>query len=88
MYNFFFVINNDNEKKMNEIQLYIKVGQKIRKIRDRENLSQQELADRCNFEKSNMSRIEAGRTNLTLKTLYTISNALSVSIKDFFNFEE
>jgi len=73
---------------MNEIQLYIKVGQKIRKIREGGNISQQELADRCNFEKSNMSRIEAGRTNLTLKTLYTISNALSVPIKDFFNFEE
>jgi Helix-turn-helix. len=73
---------------MNEIQLYIKVGQKIRKIREGENISQQELADRCNFEKSNMSRIEAGRTNLTLKTLYTISNALSIPIKDFFNFEE
>ena len=88
MYNFFFVINNDNDKEMNEIQLYIKVGQKIRKIREGENISQQELADRCIFEKSNMSRIEAGRTNLTLKTLYTISNALSVPIKDFFNFEE
>ena len=73
---------------MNEIQLYIKVGQKIRKIREGGNISQQELADRCNFEKSNMSRIEAGRTNLTLKTLYTISNALSIPIKDFFNFEE
>ena len=44
-------------------------------------LSQQDLAAKCNFEKSNMSRIEAGRTNLTVKNLYKISQALGVSLK-------
>ena len=73
---------------MDESQHYKKVGQNIRRIRESKNLSQQELADRCNFEKSNMSRIEAGRTNLTLKTILTISNVLSVPIKDIFVFEE
>lgn len=29
-----------------------------------------------------MSRIEAGRTNLTLKTLCTICNALNVTLRD------
>ena len=67
---------------MNEFQLFIRVGEKIKKIRERKNLSQQELAARCNFEKSNMSRIESGRTNLTLKSLFIISEALDVSIKE------
>jgi transcriptional regulator with XRE-family HTH domain len=67
---------------MNEFQLFIKVGQNIRKIREGKNISQQELAALCNFEKSNMSRIEAGRTNLTLKTLLTICKVLSVSVKE------
>jgi len=74
--------------KMNEFQLYVKVGQKIRKIREDRDISQQELADRCNFEKSNMSRIEAGKTNLTLKTLLIISKVLTVPLKDFLDFEE
>ena len=86
MYNFFFVINYDNNK-MNEFQLYIKVGRKIREIREARNISQQELADRCNFEKSNMSRIEAGKTNLTLKTLHIISEALTVPLKEFLDFK-
>ncbi|MDP4269473.1 MAG: helix-turn-helix transcriptional regulator, partial [Bacteroidota bacterium] len=43
---------------------------------------QQDLAAKCNFEKSNLSRIEAGRTNLTIKTLFKISQALDVSLKD------
>ncbi len=73
-------------RKVDEFQLYISVGKKIREFRERIGISQQELADRCNFEKSNMSRIEAGRTNLTLKSLFLISQALDVPLKDFFDF--
>jgi len=67
---------------MNEQQLFIKIGDKIKELRESKNLSQQDLAALCNFEKSNMSRIEAGRTNLTIKTLFKISNALKVPLKD------
>ena len=72
---------------MNEFQLFIKVGEKIRRIREGKNISQQELAALCNFEKSNMSRIESGRTNLTLKSLLTISEALNIQIKQLVDFE-
>ena len=44
---------------MNEQQLFIKIGDKIKELRELKNLSQQDLAALCNFEKSNMSRIEA-----------------------------
>lgn len=67
---------------MNEQQLFIKIGDKIKELRELKNLSQQDLAALCNFEKSNMSRIEVGRTNLTIKTLFKISNALKVPLKD------
>lgn len=67
---------------MDEFQIiYFNVGKKIKESRVKKGLSQQELAYQCNFEKSNVSRIEAGKTNVTLKTLYLISKALSVSIK-------
>ena len=72
---------------MNEQQLFIKVGDKIKGMRQEKNMSQQELADKCNFEKSNLSRIEAGRTNLTIKNLYKISHALNVKIKDLVDVE-
>ncbi|WP_455635854.1 helix-turn-helix domain-containing protein [Parabacteroides sp.] len=72
---------------MNEQQLFIKVGDKIKNIRQEKNMTQQELADKCNFEKSNLSRIEAGRTNLTVKNLYKISLALNVKIKDLVDVE-
>lgn len=72
---------------MNEQQLFIKVGDKIKAIRQEKNMTQQELADKCNSEKSNLSRIEAGRTNLTVKNLYKISLALNVKIKDLVDVE-
>lgn len=64
--------------------LQIKVGKRIQEIRIEKNLSQQDLAAKCNFEKSNMSRLEAGRSNATLSTLEVVSNALEVDIIEFF----
>lgn len=73
--------------KMNEQQLFLKIGDKIKEARKQNGISQQDLAAQCNFEKTNMSRIEAGRTNITIKTLYKISLALKVKIKDLVDVE-
>ena len=43
---------------------------------------ERKLAYRCDMERSNLSRIEAGRTNLTVKTICSICNALSVNMRD------
>lgn len=72
---------------MNEQQLFILIEDKIREIRIQKGMTQLDLAAKCNFEKSNMSRIESGRTNLTLKTMFIISNALGVGIRDLVDIE-
>lgn len=66
--------------------LQIEVGKRIQKIRIEKNISQQDLAAKCNFEKSNMSRLEAGRANATLSTLEIVSKALEVDVIEFFRF--
>ena len=58
------------------------VSLRIRALRTERGLTVQELADRCGIERSNLSRIEAGRTNMTLRTLCTICFALKVKIID------
>ncbi len=73
---------------MNEQQLLIRIGDQIKEIRLSKGFSQQELAARCNFEESNLSRVELGKTNPTVKTLYKISMALSVKLKDLLDVEE
>ena len=72
---------------MNEQQLFIKIGDRIKEIRLLKGISQQDLAARCNFEKANMSRIESGRTNLTIKNAYKICTALDIKLKDLVDVE-
>jgi len=72
--------------KKNEI-LY-KIGLRIKELRIEKNISQQDLAAACNFEKSNMSRIEAGRTNLTIGTLLKICEVLNIKLIDIIGYIE
>jgi len=65
----------------------VRIGMNIKDIREEKNISQQDLAAACNFEKSNMSRIEAGRTNLTIGTLLKICEALQVKLVDVVDVE-
>lgn len=58
------------------------ISAQIKRLRQDKNLTVQELAYRCDMERSNLSRIEAGRTNLTVKTICTICNALDVTLRD------
>jgi transcriptional regulator with XRE-family HTH domain len=67
-----------------EDSLQIKVGKRIQEIRIEKNISQQDLAAKCNFEKSNMSRLEAGRANATLSTIEIVANALEVDVVELF----
>ena len=58
------------------------ISNRIRQLRKEKHLTVQEFAYRCDMERSNMSRIEAGRTNLTVKTMCIICNALCVNLRD------
>jgi transcriptional regulator with XRE-family HTH domain len=66
------------EKKLAEI------GKRIKEVRLAKNISQVALATACGFEKASMSRIEAGRVNITVGTLYKISIALDIQLKELF----
>ena len=73
---------------MNDSELSKSLGARIRKLREERNISQQDLAAMCNFEKSNMARIESGRTNPTFLTLHKISVALKVSLSLLVDIEQ
>ncbi len=67
---------------MNYSDEIIRISLNIRTLRTKKKLTVQELAYRCNIERSNLSRIEAGRSNLTIKTICQICNALEVELTD------
>ena len=58
------------------------ISNKIRELRKEKQMTVLELAFSCYIERSNMSRIESGRTNLTVKTMCIICNALNVNLRD------
>ena len=60
------------------------LGSKIRELRKAKDLTQNELAMQCNFEKASLSRIESGKTNMTILTLRRICNALQIDFSQLF----
>jgi len=60
------------------------VGKQICTLRKQLKLTQASLAFSAGMEESALQRIEAGRTNPTIKTLNKVSKALNVEIKDLF----
>lgn len=69
---------------MAEKKFLANLGARIKELRLSKKLTQNDLAIQCNFEKASMSRIESGKTNVTVLTLLKISNALEVDIQEFF----
>ena len=68
-------------------ELYRRIGLKIRELRNRKDLTIQEFSDRIDIEYNNLIRIEKGRTNPTIGTLYKISSDLEVQLKDIVDVE-
>jgi len=58
------------------------VGHEIQKIRRRRGITQDELAEMAGLNRAHLYRIEAGKRNVTLKTLAILADALGVRIRD------
>jgi transcriptional regulator with XRE-family HTH domain len=69
---------------MNEPDLLIKIGARIKSLRVLKRMTQNDLAIECEFEKASMSRIESGKSNPTVRTLFKICKALDVHISELF----
>ncbi|MCT3941372.1 helix-turn-helix transcriptional regulator [Elizabethkingia anophelis] len=71
---------------MEKSEILIQVGKRIKELRIQKGISQVDLVARMdgNIDPTNISRIEAGRTNPTLLTLQRIANALEVNISELF----
>jgi len=74
---------------LNKEEILKKVGSKIKEIRTSKGLSQVELTAKMELstDPNNISRLEAGRNNLTLFTLARIAQALDTPMKDLVDIE-
>lgn len=69
---------------MTDPQFLANIGNRIKTIRLSRKLSQTGVAKACGCEKSSLSRIEAGKTNITLVTLRKLCRALDCEVADCF----
>ncbi|REC48546.1 helix-turn-helix domain-containing protein [Chryseobacterium pennipullorum] len=65
------------------------IGKRIKELRLQKGISQADLVGRMegNIDPTNISRIEAGRTNPTVITLYRIAEALDIKLIELLNIE-
>jgi transcriptional regulator with XRE-family HTH domain len=66
---------------ISETQFLEELGIHIRQLREKNSLSQQELANFCSVPKVQIGRIERAEINTTVRTLVKIANALDVEPK-------
>lgn len=64
-----------------------KVGQRIKELRTKQGLSQEEFAFRCELDRTYITSLERGKRNISLTNLEKIANAFNISLSEFFNFE-
>lgn len=69
----------------------IKVGQRIKELREKSKFSQKDLAYAADLDRSYIASIENGKRNVSIVNIEKISTALHITIGDFFkstNFED
>ena len=63
-----------------------KVGNRIKELRNKLGISQEELGFRSGVHRTYIASLEVGKRNVSIATLEKIVDALEVSFSDFFNF--
>lgn len=61
-------------------------GENLKRLRNKANLSQEDLANDCDISISQIGRIERGEINTTISTLFVLARALNIEVKDLFYF--
>jgi transcriptional regulator with XRE-family HTH domain len=60
-------------------------GQRIRQLREQQNLSQEDFAELCNLHRTYIGGIERGERNIGLLNILYIAQALNVPPSELFN---
>ena len=63
-------------------------GQRIRELRLRKGLSQEELAFRTGVHRTYLGGIERGERNPALKNIAAIAKALNITLSELFSFQD
>ena len=71
---------------MDENNIYLEIGKKIKHLREGKNLTQEKLAEKTGLSLDYIGKIEVNINKPGLRALIKISKALEVDIKELFDF--
>ena len=74
-------------KKQSNTEFQVAFGKQIEILRTKHNLSYRQLAQRCDIDFSNISKIEKGEINIQLSSVLQLAKGLSVTPKELFDFK-
>lgn len=76
-----------NKRAKRSVESVIELGSKLKEMRLRKNLTQEELANRCELTKGYISQLENDLTSPSIATLSDLLTALGSDLSDFFHEE-
>ncbi len=62
------------------------VGKRVKELRNKLGVSQEELADLAGLDRTYITSVESGRRNISIVNIEKLANALKVTLKEFFEF--
>lgn len=70
------------------MEVKVKIGQRIKNLRELANMSQKDLAYSADLDRSYIASVENGCRNISIVNIEKIAIALNVTLKEFFNATE
>ena len=67
------------------MDIKIAIGQRIRALRETKNMAQKDLAYAADLDRTYIASVECGKRNISIVNIEKITNALEVSLKEFFD---
>ena len=67
------------------MEIKLKVGKKIKEVRELASMSQKDLAYSADLDRSYIASVENGQRNISIVNLEKIANALGVTLSELFN---
>lgn len=68
------------------MDIRILVGKRVKELRNKLNISQEELADLAGLDRTYITSVERGRRNISIVNIEKLAKALKITLKDFFSF--
>lgn len=82
-----YQFNIDMATSSEKIAFLKSFGRQIETLRGEKNLSLRQLAQNCDIDYSDISKIEKGLRNIQMSTILELSKGLAVTPKELFDFE-